>query len=115
MKFRFLLIVMLSLLLTSVMLLPGHAERSTGAARPAQSLKGLTPISAKAVAFAESAPLRDFPVKNGPTVDEQFLHRTEEDEGREINDKNTDGTGVEPSANAPRQRDAAIQTTIPVK
>src|SRR5262245_38930447 len=96
MKARFLLIVLLSFVLISMALLPSHAERSSKITRTGQSLKGLTPIHRQAVGFAESAPLRDFPARNGPSVDERFRNRADEDEAREINDKSTDGTGVEP-------------------
>src|SRR5262245_55511488 len=115
MNARFLLIVLLSFVLISMALLPSHAERSSKVVGPSQSLKGLAPIQGQAVGFAESAPLRDFPARNGPSLDEHFRNRADEDEAREINEKNTDGTGVEPDEKAPRQRDAALQQTLPSK
>jgi len=115
MRVRSLCISLLLLVIVGMILLPNNSERSSGNVRTGQSFKGLTPTYSRAVGFAESAPLRAFPANAGPTVDPAFRNKTEEDEGREINDKNSDGTGVEPDANAPRQRDAALQATIPQK
>lgn len=74
------------------------------------------PIVRQAVGFYESEPLRNFPAWPGDVVDEQFRYKipeAKEDEGREINDLNTEGTGVEPNKNGPEQRDGALQTSAP--
>ncbi len=81
------------------------------------------PIYARAVGFAESQPLRNFPAeKINAQVDDPFRfkileHEMEHEDGepRSVNELNSEGTGVAPDPNAPVQREGALQRMDPVK
>lgn len=88
---------------------------------PASSL--VAPIYGRAVGFAESQPLRNFPAEIvNAQVDDPYRFKIlepefehEGDEPRSVNELNSVGTGVEPDPMAPTQRDGALQRMLPLR
>ncbi len=105
-----------------------HAAPDNGSANKLQAAPTpslVAPIYGRAVGFAESQPLRNFPAeKVYPVVDDAYrfklleheLEQEQEEDGpRSVNELNSEGTGVQPDPMAPMQREGALQRVLPAK